>query len=106
MSVSPPGWKPLKKILTSEKQADLLDLIHDLYLLNSDNKNFIHTRFANEEDKQSLLESYRKVIIQEFFPDKGVEKLRIPVAKKAISSYESASGDMGGTIDLMMTYIE
>lgn len=81
-------------------------MIHDLYLLNSDNKKFIHTRFANEEDKQSLLESYRKIIIQEFFPDKGVEKLRIPVAKKAISSYESASGDMGGTIDLMMTYIE
>jgi len=106
MPVSPHGWKSIKELLASKNQTELLHLIHDLYQLNPDNKKFIQTRFADQNDKQSLLESYRKIIIQEFFPDKGLEKLRIPVAKKAISSYETASGDISGTIDLMMTYIE
>ena len=46
MPVSPHGWKSIKEILVSKNQTELLNLIHDLYLLNPDNTKFIQTRFA------------------------------------------------------------
>ncbi len=56
--------------------------------------------------KGQMLEKYQKIIVNEFFPERGEGKLRYSVAKKAISDYSKASGDPKGTLDLMFTYVE
>jgi hypothetical protein len=53
-----------------------------------------------------MLEKYLEIIVNEFFPERGEEKLRYSVAKKAISDYSKASGNPEETLDLIFTYVE
>jgi hypothetical protein len=103
------NWSDLKKILQDIDKKELLDLIRDLYKRSADDRRFITARYmdmVSGDLKGQMLEKYRKIIVNEFFPERGEEKLRYSVAKKAISDYSKASGDMEGTLDLMFTYVE
>lgn len=102
-------WSDLKKILQDTEKNELVDLIRDLYKRSTDDRRFITARYMDTisgDLKGQMLEKYRKIIVNEFFPDRGEEKLRYSVAKKAISDYSKASGDPEGTLDLMFTYVE
>lgn len=48
----------------------------------------------------------KKKVQNEFFPDRGLGKLRLAEAKKAISTFEKTTGDKERTLDLMMFYVE
>ena len=52
------------------------------------------------------MEKYRAKIVEQFFPRRGFGKLKLGEARKAIRDYRKASGDVAGTIDLMLTYVE
>ncbi|AKB51319.1 hypothetical protein MSBRW_2066 [Methanosarcina barkeri str. Wiesmoor] len=56
----------------------------------------------NTNAEPRILEAYREVIKNEFFPKKGHGTLRYSIAKKAISDYSKASGDFAGTMELML----
>ncbi len=42
----------------------------------------------------------------QFFPARGIGKLKLGEARKAIRDYRKATGDLSGTAELLMTYVE
>lgn len=97
-------WSELKKLMQEADQRELIKLLHDLYENSIDNRRYITARFAKAEDKNKILEAYRKRIINVYFHPRGAaSRPRYSVAKKAINDYYEASGDIKGTMDLMLT---
>lgn len=86
--------------------ASLISLIHDLYALNKDNKEFLQGRVGGEAAFADLREDAARKIIKEFFPDRGFGRARIAPVKKLITGYKKVTGDLIGTADLTLLFIE
>ncbi len=99
-------WSDLKKSLQKTGKKELIEIIRDLYRYSEDNRRYLLARFIEREKSPVVLEEYRKIIKNEFFPEKGYGELRYSVAEKAIRDYSEASGDFAGKIELMLTYVE
>jgi len=106
MGPSTVSWRGIKTQLAGLDADTLISLIHDLYALNKENNEFLQGRVGGEAAYASLLESGTKKIIQEFFPDRGFGKARIAPVKKIIYGYKKATGDLIGTADLTLLFIE
>ena len=76
------------------------------YELSSTNRDFFHARSQANEEKNEALEQYRRKIVEQFFPAKGFGKLQLGEARKAIRDYRKATNNLGGTIDLLLAYVE
>lgn len=99
-------WSDLKKSLQKSDKKELINIIRDLYRYSNDNRRYLLARFIDREETPVVLEEYRKIIKNEFFPEKGYGELRYSVAEKAIKDYFEASGDFAGKMELMLTYVE
>jgi len=44
--------------------------------------------------------------VDQFFPARGDGKLKLGEARKAIRDYRKATGNLPGTVELLMTYVE
>ena len=99
-------WSAIRKQLATFDQPALVAIVKDLYDLASANREFLHARFQFEEANGAALESYRKKVIEQFFPARGFGKLKLGEARKAIRDYRKATGDIRGTADLLMTFVE
>ena len=100
------GWTDIRHQLKSWSKPALLALVKDLYEFSADNRDFLHARFQAEVASGAALEQYRGKIIEKFFPKRGFGKLRLGEARKAIRDYRKATGNLEGTIDLLLTYVE
>ncbi|AKB43999.1 DUF6155 family protein [Methanosarcina vacuolata] len=100
------GWFDLKKALQNTDRKELINIIRDLYRYSEENRRYLLARSINTNAEPGILEAYREVIKNEFFPEKWHGTLRYSVAKKAISDYSKASGDFAGTMELMLFYVE
>jgi len=96
----------LKKHLKSLTHKELVDIIAGVYKFNREARNFIASRIMGEEVIDVLQEHYKKIITNEFFPDRGFGKLRLSVAKKAISDFKKICNDEERIMDLMTHYVE
>ncbi len=102
----PHGWSTLcRQLVTWEKPA-LLALVKDLYEANTDSRDFIQARCQAEENGGEILEKYRGKIVEQFYPARGEAKLKLGEARKAIRDYRKATGNLAGTAELLMTYVE
>lgn len=102
----PTGWSAIRRYLNAQSKPALLALVKDLYDSSSSNRNFLHTRVQVEAGDGTAVEKYRRTIIEQFYPARGFGKLKLAEARKAIRDYRRATGDLTGTIDLMLTYVE
>jgi hypothetical protein len=100
------GWSEIKKKLDGFDRIGLVALVKDLYEYSSDNKSFLCARFAGEPSSKAILEDYKERITVQFFPKRGLGKLDLREAKRAISEYAKATSDNRGKLELMLTYIE
>jgi hypothetical protein len=100
------NWSAIRKHINGWAKPELMALVKDLYEASPGNRDFLHARFPAEHDSAAALETYRRKIIDQFFPQRGFGKLKLSEARKAIRDYRKASGDIPGTIDLMLTYLE
>ena len=100
------GWAEIKTQLAFMDKADLLRLVKDLHDASPSNKAFLAARFLAPEDAGAVLEQYRQRVINPCFPKRGFGKLNLADARKAIREYRKARGDLEGTLDLMLTYVE
>jgi Family of unknown function (DUF6155) len=96
----------LKKKLNEYSQKDLIALITDLYKTNKDVQSYLSVKFMGNEATEELFEQAKKKIKNEFFPERGLGKLRLAEAKKAITNFEKITGDELKTLDLMLYYVE
>jgi hypothetical protein len=53
-----------------------------------------------------LLEQYKSVVRNEFFPARGFGEARLSIARKAVNDYKKVSDSHEGLIDLMLFYVE
>lgn len=105
----PAKWVEVEEILQKVEKKEFIDLIRELYGHSAGNRMLINSRYLGERVKKEnnkMLEKYRKIIKEEFLPEKGLGKIRYSIAERAISDYSCASGDFVGTLDLMLTYVE
>jgi len=100
------GWFDLKKTLQNADRKELINLIRDLYRLSEENRRYLLAGWMDTKTESGIMEAYREIIKNEFFPEKGHGMLRYSVAEKAIDNYYKASGDFEGRMELMLFYIE
>jgi len=98
------SWSDVKASLSARTDPALIDLIRDLYRLNSDNRRFLHARCLSADTE---LKHFLRQVADSIFPDPlSKHAVSISNAKRAIREYERASGDATGTLELMFTFIE
>lgn len=104
-NAKPPTWATIKRALADLNQAELVDLVRELYQLNADNKVFLSSRFTSV-DVQTLAEPYRKTIRDQFNPARGFPKLSLRTARKALNDFKKACADPAAVADLLIYYVE
>jgi hypothetical protein len=102
----PGGWSAVRQQLATWEKPALLALLKDLYEAAGGNRDFIHARCQAGECGGETLEKYRGKIVEQFFPARGDGKLKLGEACKAIRDYRKATGNIPGTAELLMTYVE
>ncbi|MEO7318241.1 MAG: hypothetical protein ABIZ56_04550 [Chthoniobacteraceae bacterium] len=102
----PAGWTAIRQHLATWEKPALLALVKDLYDAGAENRDFLLARCQAEEGGGAALESYRKKIVEQFYPSRGEGKLKLGEARKAIRDYRKATGNLPGTAELLMTYVE
>jgi hypothetical protein len=102
----PGGWSAVRQHLTTWDRPALLALVKDLYEAAAVNRDFIQARCQADESGGEVLEKYRGKIVEQFFPARGFGKLKLGEARKAIRDYRKATGNLPGTAELLMTYVE
>lgn len=85
-------WSDLKKPLQKSDKKELINIIRDLYRYSEGNRRYLLARFIDREENPVVLKEFRKIIKNEFFPEKGYGELRYSVAEKAIKDYSEAQG--------------
>jgi hypothetical protein len=102
----PAAWSAARKHLATLDTSALLSLVKDLYGAAPGNRDFIHARCQAEDSSGEVLESYRSKIVEQFFPKRGFGKLKLAEARKAIRDFRKATGNIPGTAELLMAYVE
>ena len=102
----PGGWSTLRRQLATWEKPALLVLVKDLYEAAAENRDFIQARCHAGESGGEALEKYRHKIVEQFYPARGDAKLKLGEARKAIRDYYKATGNLHGTVELLMTYVE
>jgi hypothetical protein len=102
----PTGWSLIRQQIKGWSRPALLALIKDLHDTSAANRDFLQARFQAEDSTGAALEKYRQRIVEQFFPQRGEGKLKLAEARKAIRDYRKATGNIMGTIDLMLTFVE
>lgn len=102
------GWSTIRPQLNAWSRPALIALVKDLYDHAADNRDFLEARFQAGDTGGAALEKYRHKIIEQFFPRRGngIGKLKLGEARKAIRDYRKATGNLAGTLELMLTYVE
>lgn len=96
----------LKKQLKVLDQKELINIIVDLYKVDKTAQEFLSVKFLGADAVQGLYKKAKKELENEFFPNKGHGKLRLAVAKGAISQFEKLTKDQLKTIELMLYYVD
>ncbi|WP_367873642.1 hypothetical protein [Luteolibacter sp. Populi] len=104
--MSKPTWTAIRKSLKGWEPAALLALIKDLHDASPNNRHFLLARVGAVEGGGEAFESFRKRVVEPFYPARGEPKLKLGEARKAIREYHKATGNTAGTIELLLAYIE
>ncbi|MEC0231010.1 DUF6155 family protein [Paenibacillus alba] len=96
----------VKKHLKTYKAEELISIIIDCYRSSEDVKKYIHMMLEPEGTEDQLFEEAKKKVLQQFFPERGVAKLKLADAKKAISEFGKLSNNPVRTLELMIYYVE
>lgn len=95
---------------------ELLGLVQDSFECSSENRRYLAARLLREsanlatgevaDDKVRV--PFHKRIFHVFYDRRGhpADQLDYLAGRKAISDYRKASGDLAGTLDLMLHYVE
>jgi len=99
-----PSWAHVKTKLEAFDRKSLLGLVHDLYEASTANRRFLHARLL---PSPSAMEKYRRLVAEAVFPDPfSRRRVSLRDATAAITEYRRSTGDVAGTVDLMLTFIE
>jgi hypothetical protein len=99
-----PSWTDVKTRLEALDRRGLVGLVHDLYEANTANRRFLQARLL---PLPNAVEKYRKLVTEAVFPDPfSQRRVSLRDGTAAITEYRRSTGDVSGTVDLMLTFIE
>ena len=100
----PPTWADVKISLDRIDRGGLIGVIRDLYQAGDINRRFLHARFASAAP---VLEEYRRLVRAAVFPDPFSQRpIQLREGTRTIAEYKRATGDLAGTVDLMLEFVE
>jgi hypothetical protein len=83
---------------------DLVSLLGDLYDANVANRCFLHSRLT---PGGGAIEEYRRLVADAIYPDPfSTRRVSVRNAAAAIVEFRRSTGDVSGTVDLMLTFVE
>ena len=98
------GWTAVRKKLDAFDRAGLLALVHDLYCANASSRRFLEARLLSSS---MSLEKYRRLVAEAVYPDPfSRRQVSVREATATITEYRRSTGDLAGTVDLMLTFLE
>ena len=95
----------LKKILKSKSNDELIKEIVELYKKFPDVKDYYSSNLSTD-GMTEVLEKYKKIVQNEFFPTRGFGKLRLSVARKAVNDFKKISNSSHDIAVIMLHYVE
>jgi len=95
----------LKQYLKSCSQEELALEITELFKKFPSVQDYYQIKLYPHEQEE-IADKYKKIIKDEFFPVRGLGKLRLTVAKKAITDYKKICKTDAALIDIMLFYVE
>lgn len=99
-------WADVEKQLDYLDKPELIEVLRDLFNSSDTVRAFLANRFLPQGDRGETLAKYRKRVVDPFYPARGFGKLNLREARRAIREYQKGTGDLAGTIDLLLTYVE
>ena len=102
------SWTEIDKRLKELPAADVTKLVKGLYDLSHQNKAWLRAKLLPViQDAKYLEDCRRKVTNYVYKETRGFPQVpRFREAKKVISEYRKSTGDLRGTLDLMLLYVE
>jgi hypothetical protein len=98
------SWSDVKVSLSGFDRNGLIGIIRNLYEASSSNRRFLHARFV---PAAAAVEEYRDLVRAAVFPDPLSQRpIRLRDATAAIAEYKRSTGDLGGVVDLLLTFVE
>jgi hypothetical protein len=95
----------LKKRLKLKSNEELIEEIVELYKKFPDVKDYYISNLSTE-GMLEILEKYKKIVQNEFFPSVGFGKLRLSVARKTVNDFKKISNSSYDIADIMLHYVE
>lgn len=95
----------LKNHLTKLSHQALIAEVVEVFKLFPEVREFYQIKLAPKSE-DNVADKYKKIIREEFFPKRGLAKMRLAVAKKAISDFKKICNSESALIDLMLFYVE
>jgi hypothetical protein len=102
------NWPQIRKQLRQKDPDQLIDLLKGLYDLSLGNKAFLRLQFSANHQDTEFLEKCRQQVIEAIYSPrrKYPDYPKFAQARKAINEYKKATGDIHGTVDILLTYVE
>ncbi len=95
----------LRRYLSTKKTQELCDEFVELFKLFPNVKEHYAAKL-NPASETEILKKYKKLVRNEFYPERGFPKMRYSIAKKAISDFKRISKNPKNIADLMLVYVE
>jgi hypothetical protein len=102
------SWTEINKQLQELSPERFIELLKGLYALPAQNKAWLSAKLLPIVQDTKYQEDCRTKIVRYVYKEtKGIPHMpRFNDAKKVISEYRKSTGDLRGTLDLMLTYVE
>jgi hypothetical protein len=95
----------LKKYLSNSSEKELRNQIVELFKISKEVKEYYLLKLSPDSEKE-LMDKYKKIIENEFFPERGMKFPSYPVLKKAVSDFQKISKNPIYVAELMLFYVE
>jgi len=95
----------LKRYLRAASREHLVTEIADLFTKFDVVRDYYQSKLSPEGDTQ-VIEKYKAIIKNEFFPAHGFGEARLSIARKAVSDYKKVYRTEASLADLMLFYVE
>lgn len=97
----------IKSYLKSQSRNELIKEIAILYKLFPSVQEYFQVKLGSVQGgEDTLLNKYKKIIKNEFMPDRGLGKARLAVARKAITDFRKIAKNKNNIAEIMVYYVE
>jgi hypothetical protein len=103
--MKPLGRAELKRFLQQLSKEQLINQVLELSRSFPQVQDFYQSKVRPADDA-AVRKKYKEVIDHEFFPTRGFGKMRLSVARKAVTDYKKVAASEDAVADLMLHYVE